>query len=77
MRHADQSFQHCKVNACITLPTDSQLPSYTVVYGPNNDMRSNDTLKHNEQVQQLQAKGHKQQIEVLRRLIPSSLTKWS
>ncbi|MCJ1443686.1 MAG: hypothetical protein MMC23_004186 [Stictis urceolatum] len=60
----------CRITPLCTVRPNEELPDFTIVYGNNQKRREKPGLEA------LRMKTHEKEIEVLRRLIPSSLAKW-
>jgi len=63
--------QHCKVTALCTVAAGEHIPDFTVVYGDNQRREQKPGLE------ELRRSTHEKQLEVLKKLIPSNLAKYS
>ena len=62
--------QHCKITPLSVVAPNENLPDFTVVYGVS------DRRVEKPGLEGLREKVHEKHVEVLRRLVPTNLTKW-
>lgn len=68
--------QYCKIMVQISLPPNSVLEDFTILYGQN-QRRKDTTMERNQLVRDIKAVALQKQIKGLQQLIPSNLAKWS
>ncbi|KAK5018772.1 trimeric LpxA-like protein [Cryomyces antarcticus] len=67
---------YCRISASCGVIPDEVLPDFTVVFGAG-QRRIDRTMERYESIREMRGKGQLQQVELLRRLIPSNARKWA
>ena len=62
--------KHCKVAPLCTVPAGETLEDYTVVFGNNQRRKAQPGLEVHRKI------AHDKEVQVLKKLIPTNLTKW-
>ena len=68
--------QYCKITSFASLPPNSTLSDYTVVYGQNQRRKDTSLMTEDGLVKEIKAMAHQKQLKGFEKLIPSNLAKW-
>jgi dynactin-6 len=69
-------WQYCTISAASTLPPNTRLPDYTVVFS-GSQQRIDRTLQIRPEILDSKMTVHAKQLDMFRKLIPNNISKWT